>query len=143
MACDFTWVSSSIFRENLESLRKEYPSCEQDICDEFKDLCFEEVFSKTYVLSYSGKVKIIKVRIANNNANKGKSGGFRLIILANSERNHVCFVALFAKTGPKGKDNIERAEIKLAIKFYQEEFKAHTLTEHCKNETLVNIESVH
>lgn len=133
MSCNFTWLSNSVFRIDLASLKKDYPSCTQDICDEFRDLSFEEVFSKNYVLSDSGKVKIIKVRVANRNGNKGKSGGFRVIILANKEINHVCFIAIFAKSGAQGKDNIERVEVKQAIKTYQEELRNNSLIMHSNN----------
>lgn len=140
MACNFTWVSSSIFRNNLASLRKDYPSCELDICEEFKDMSLQDVFAKNYVLSDSGKARVIKVRIANSHSKKGKSGGFRAIIIANLEREHVCLAALFVKTGSKGIDNIERSELKEVIKCYQSEYKNNDLIEHCRNANLVNID---
>ncbi|WP_123901197.1 hypothetical protein [Flavobacterium davisii] len=97
--------------------------------DEFSGLSFEDIFAKKYVLKDSGIAKILKIRIANSEQNKGKSSGFRILLIADSRTSEVIFLNIFAKTGTDGKDNIGREELKECLSIYKSEKKANTLVE--------------
>ena len=100
-----------------------------DITAEFLDLTFETIFAKKYVLKDSGIAKILKVRIANSEQNKGKSSGFRILLIADSRATEVTFLNIFSKTGSDGKDNIDKDELKESLSIYKSEKKSNTLIE--------------
>lgn len=130
---DFNFISTSLFRHNLERLVKNYPSCKKDICNELKPLSLDEIHAKNYRLKDSGNIRIIKIRIGNSQGNgKGKSSGFRVIVIANLRKRHVGLLTIFAKTGKDGLNNIENHELSEAIKEYSRDvreasFKIHNI----------------
>lgn len=121
---DAIYKSTSEFYNNLYSLLDKYPSVKDDVSEEFKGLLFESIFSKKYVLKDSGVVKILKVRIANSNQNKGKSSGFRVLLIADNRTSEVTFLNIFAKTGTSGKENIDKAELKQSLEIWKTEKKS-------------------
>src|SRR6218665_2204096 len=121
--------STSTFQESLKKLSTNYKTIKLDITQEFTDLSFEEIFSKKYVLKDSGVVKILKVRIANSEQGKGKSSGFRMLLIADKRTSEVVFLNIFAKTGTDGKDNIDKEELKDCLVIYKKEKQTNTLVE--------------
>lgn len=89
----------------------------------------KKFLQKKYVLRDSGIAKVLKVRIANSEQNKGKSAGFRLILIADKRTSEVTFLNVFAKTGVDAKDNISKDELKACLSSYKIEKKSKTLIE--------------
>ena len=127
MGQGITFRSTTIFYESFRRLCIAYPSLKSDFSDEFKGLTIEQIFSKKYILKDSGVVKIIKVRIANSNQNKGKSSGFRVIVLVDIRTAEVTLLNIFAKTGVSGKENIDKEEVKESLTTWKEERNANSL----------------
>jgi hypothetical protein len=121
--------STSVYQESLRKLSNNYNTIMSDITGEFSALSFEDIFAKKYVLKDSGIAKILKVRIANSEQNKGKSSGFRIFLIADSRTFEVTFLNIFAKTGADGKDNIDKEELKECLSIYKSEKKSNTLVE--------------
>lgn len=121
--------STSAFQDSYKKLLNNYSSVKFDLTSEFSNLSFEEIFAKKYVLKNSGIAKIIKVRIANSEQNKGKSSGFRVLLLADSRNSEITFLNIFAKTGSDGKDNIDKEELRDCLTVYKQEKKANSLVE--------------
>lgn len=123
------FLATSEFINCLQYLIKKYPTIQTDICNELSSLSFEEIFAKKYVLKDSGNYKILKVRISNAQQNKGKSAGFRLILFLNKLTTEVCFLYIFPKVGPEGKDNISPQDIKILMNNLKNERDNGTLQE--------------
>lgn len=121
--------STSIFLNNIDKLSQKYPTLRKDLADEFCPLTFNEIFSKKYVLKDSGVAKILKVRVANSEQNKGKSSGFRIILIVDKNKEEVTFLNIFSKTGTEGKDNIDKEELKDCLSVFKSENKAGSLIE--------------
>ena len=123
------FLSTSAYHESLRKLSNNYSTIKLDLTGEFSGLSFEDIFAKKYVLKDSGIAKILKVRIANSEQNKGKSSGFRIILIADSRTSEVTFLNIFAKTGSDGKDTIDKEELKECLSIYKSEKKSNTLVE--------------
>lgn len=121
--------ASSFYSDNLSSLLKKYPTVQKDISNEFDGLTFQEIFQKKYILKDSGDHKILKIRIANSEQNKGKSAGFRLIAVLDRKKELIVFIAIYPKVGNQGKDNLSKEELKDCLNTYKKEAKTDTLTE--------------
>ena len=119
--------STSIFLKNFEKLVQHYPSLKKDLAEEFKNFDIDVIFAKKYVLKDSGMVKILKVRIANSEQNKGKSAGFRIILIVDKRKNELVFLTIFAKTGTLGRENIDKEELKDCLVIYKDEHKNNLL----------------
>lgn len=128
--------STSVFIDNIDKLSQKYPTLRKDLVDEFCSLTFNEIFSKKYVLKDSGVAKILKVRVANSEQNKGKSSGFRIILVVDKNKEQVTFLNIFTKTGTEGKDNIDREELKRCLSVFKSENKAGSLIELDSNKSL-------
>lgn len=121
--------STSTFLDNFDKLSQKHPTIRKDIVNEFCHLTFDEIFSKKYILKDSGVAKILKVRVANSEQNKGKSAGFRIIVLVDKNKKQVTFLNIFSKTGTDGKDNIDKEELKDCLTIFKSENKNGTLIE--------------
>ena len=73
------------------------------------------------IINDDGVKCILKIRVPCESRKVGKSGGFRLIAIANRESKEVVFLEIFPKTGPLGKDNITDREFKKILEEYLEE----------------------
>lgn len=120
---------TSTYKTNLAALLKKYPTIKRDICNEFNGLSFEEIFQKKYVLKDSGNHKILKIRIANSEQNKGKSAGFRLIAILDKNKELIVFISIYPKVGSDGKDNLSKEELKACLNIYKKETSLNTLKE--------------
>lgn len=115
--------STSTFQESLRKLSNNYKTIKLDLAEEFGNKSFEDIFAKKYVLKDSGIAKILKIRIANSEQNKGKSAGFRIFLIADSRTSEITFINIFAKTGSDGKDNIDKEELKQCLSIFKSEKK--------------------
>ena len=70
-----------------------------------------EIWDAGYLLNNNGSVRLSKIRLKGC-TNKGKSSGFRIIVLINRETNSIYFIEVYPKIGPLGKDNLKPTEIK-------------------------------
>lgn len=124
-----TFKSTSVFIGTIDKLSQKYPTIKKDLVQEFCFLTFNEIFSKKYILKDSGVVKILKVRVANSEQNKGKSSGFRVILIVDKNKEEVIFLNIFSKTGIESKDNIDKEELKDCLSVFKSENKTGNLIE--------------
>ncbi len=122
----FACNATSSYRAAVKKLKKPYPEIEECIKREFRGLTFEDVFNKSYVIQNSGVAKIIKVRVSDGI--KGKSAGFRLILVANSKTFVVTFLYVFPKTGKYARENINNDELRSILNDYKEEREQESLS---------------
>jgi len=80
MPSDPNFVSTSTFRESLKKLTKRsdsgYKSCHLDICNELKDVSFDDIFNRHFLVRESGDLRIIKLRIQNSDLNMSSAAGY-------------------------------------------------------------------
>lgn len=110
--------------------QKYYQSIDQEIVDFFKaHPDFDSIWSsQTHTYEASG-VRVMKIRLPNRTQKQGKSGGYRLILLANSNDQSIALLYIYPKIGPDGKSSIEKSEENDLVKAYVREKKAGTLHE--------------
>ncbi|WP_343566333.1 hypothetical protein [Sphingobacterium sp.] len=111
------------YHNDIKKLKKSYPNIEKDVRDEFKGMTFDHIFELKQKLSDSGISRVLKVRIANSHNQSGKSGGFRLYLLANVKEQHVTFLTIYPKTNKGGRSNLDKNEVKELIAEYNKEKK--------------------
>lgn len=80
-----------------------------------------------YHLRSVKNLRLYKIRLPNPTMSKGKSGGFRLILLLNSLNEEIILLYVYPKIGPAGKKDIEEGEEEKLIKGYLEELKDNSL----------------
>lgn len=139
------FCTTTTFRKDLESLCSRpkfgYSSCKKDISSEFKRAkTFQEIWNKPTSILDKGNIRIIKSRIPNSGQNTGKSGGFRIIFLANKKTNEVCLLHIYPKTGKYGKENILDKELERLLTEYFNEKTNKILQKIDINEKTLKIE---
>jgi len=107
------------FKKSLDIYRSEYKSAVQDILDGFENKTFDTIFENNYRLSDSGVARLIKLRLKNSSANKGKSGGFRLIYFINKESKELVFLEFYSKIGANKKEDLPDKEYLEMLREYQ------------------------
>ncbi|MDM1299918.1 hypothetical protein HXZ94_15590 [Empedobacter falsenii] len=107
------------FKNSLSIYKKEYKSIISDIQEGFKDKSFDIAFEHNYRVSDSGIARLIKLRLKNKSANKGKSGGFRLIYYINKSTQELVFLDIFSKIGKNGKEDLPDKEYLEMLREYQ------------------------
>ncbi|MNK26451.1 hypothetical protein D3C87_447880 [compost metagenome] len=112
------------YHNDIKKLKKSYPNIENDVREEFRGKTFEHIFELKQKLSNSGICRLLKVRVANSkNENSGKSGGFRVYLMANLSEQHVTFLTIYPKTNKGGKDNLDKNDLRDIIAEYTREKK--------------------
>lgn len=107
------------FKKSLDLYSKEYSSAISDIIDGFDNKTFDTAFEHNYRLSDSGVARLIKLRLKNKSANKGKSGGFRLIYYINNKTKEIVFLEFYSKIGKNGKNDLQDKEYLEMLKDFQ------------------------
>ena len=130
---DCAYYSISIFRNALNQLcRKEkdgYHSCKADVCVFFKNLSFEDVWVKNYLIRDLNDIRIIKVRIPNSFQNLSSADGFRLIICCNRKYRTINFLNLYPKRGKLAQMDQSPSAYKSQLQEYGESFKSGLLVQ--------------
>lgn len=129
-----TFLSMATFRSSLLSLcrrpRDGYHSCKTDICHYFKELSFDDIWCKPYLIHDSADIRIIKIRLPISCQNLSSANGFRLIICCNRKYQSVIFLNLYPKRGKLGMLDQSPTEYKRQLKEYATSFKADSMVVH-------------
>lgn len=113
----------SRYHEALKKLSKAYPDIKSDVVNHFKGMSFNDIFGLNYRIQDAGNYRLLKVRIANSYNQSGKSGGFRIYLIANLSEQHVTFLTIYPKTNKGGKDNLDKNDLRDIIAEYKKEKK--------------------
>jgi hypothetical protein len=137
------FVSISTFRNSCSLITKRaengYGSCKKDICNELKDLTFDNIASRHYLVKQIGHLRVIKLRIQNSDQNISSAAGYRLIIICNSKYDHIAFLEIYPKKGKYSKSDLTKTEYKNILNTYGNELKNGTLVPHNINKELEEI----
>lgn len=87
-------IVTSVFKKEIKKLRKKYPS----VTKIFEQIIDDLTKSPGIGDEISGHQGFFKVRYANPDAKKGKSGGFRVIYFFDSASNLVILVSIYSKS---------------------------------------------
>lgn len=135
--------SISTFRNSLAAICKKnsdgYASCPSDICDELRDLSFEDVWAHNYLIRELGDVRVIKLRIQNSIQTLCKASGFRLIILCNKKNKSITLLNIYPKRGKHARVDQDKSEYKEQLRTYKEE--ASSLNQHDLSKQLESVEN--
>lgn len=144
MPSDLNFVSTTTFRESLKKLTKRsdsgYKSCCLDICNELKDVSFDDIYNRHFLVKESGDLRIIKLRIQNSDLNISSAAGYRLIIICNKKHNHIALLEIYPKKGKYSKMDLTKNEYRDIVNIYGTELKSHVLVNHDINKELAIIE---
>lgn len=131
---DCSLFSISTFRISIEQLcrkkRDGYHLCKSDICNIFKDLTFQDIWAKNYLIRDLNDIRIIKLRIPNSFQNLSSADGFRLIICCNKKYKTVNLLNMYPKRGKLAQMDQSPFEYKRQLKEYAELLKSGNLVEH-------------
>lgn len=83
---------------------------------------------------------ILKIRVANSAAKKGKSGSFRVIAAANIDADELILLFVHPKTGPEGLSRVDNGYLKELLRTFKEERNANSLVKLNLNDDLKEIE---
>ncbi len=124
--------STKSYRHSLGNLttkkKNKFYGCIKLSVEEFlRDNSFSEIWEMNYHLRNIHQLKLSKIRIANKTMKKGKSGGFRLILLLDSRTENIYLLTVYPKIGPDKKGNISDQEEEKLIKSFSTEFKENSL----------------
>lgn len=101
-----------------------YGSIGSDIYNLFKGKTIDDIFEfKTAIDSKLPNYRIVKCRIANSGANMAENGGFRLIFNVIKNKNTVCLLFVYPKTGKKRIENTNIEFSKTLTKTFADEIK--------------------
>jgi len=95
------------FEKELKQLAKKYKKIKEDLKD-FK----KEIISNPKLGTPLGH-DCYKIRVANSSIPTGKSGGFRIIILAKIERKRIVLLTIYSKSQ---KENISDDELSAILR---------------------------
>ncbi|MGV0828279.1 hypothetical protein F0358_10830 [Empedobacter brevis] len=111
-------VLTKRFKKSLSLCVKEFPNIVKDLKNEFLNKDFNQVFENNYFISDSKTARIIKLRIKNSSAKKGKSGGFRMIYYINNKTKELVFMEIYSKIGKNKINNLNSDEYPKMLKEY-------------------------
>lgn len=131
---DCAFYSILTFRNSINQLcRKErngYHLCKSDICNLFKNLSFQDIWAKNYLIRDLDNIRIIKIRIPNSFQNLSSADGFRLIICCNIKYKTVNFLNIYPKRGKLSQMDQSSFEYKRQLREYSESLKLGKLIQH-------------
>lgn len=111
-------VLTNRFKKSLSLYSKEFPNIIKDLKNEFLNKDFNQVFENNYFISNTNTARIIKLRIKNSSAKKGKSGGFRMIYYINNKTKELVFMEIYSKIGKNKINNLNSDEYPKMFKEY-------------------------
>lgn len=113
---NYSIQSTPAFKREYKKLVKKYPRSQEEIDSVISSLEAGNLVGDEYDnIGLPDDEKIIKVRIANIDANKGKSGGFRLIYYAIISDETILLLSIYSKSDTV---NLTQAEIIEILKKY-------------------------
>ena len=119
------------FRQSLHLLTKRqdagYKDCEIDIISQLKGYSFEDINAMHFLMRSSGNCRLIKIRIGNSTLKISASGGYRLIVICNSEYQHIALLNIYPKRGKHSKSDLTPSEVKDLVRNYWNEVKGNRL----------------
>lgn len=126
------FYTTTSVRNDIEKYRKKnsYSRCCEDLCAFFEGKDIETVARQPKLLGASGKIHFQKSRFASSNSGKGKSGGYRVYYVVDTEHKTVTVIGFFPKTGSLGIDDISNAGYKQIITEYKSEKASGLLCRH-------------
>lgn len=131
---DCTFHSISTFRNSIEQLcRKEkngYHQCRKDICNLLKDLSFDDIWEKKYLIRDLDSIRVIKIRIPNSFQNLSSADGFRLITCCNKKHKTVNLLNIYPKRGKLALMDQSSEDYKIQLKDYLNSYKEGKMVEH-------------
>jgi len=114
-------------KELISKKKLGYFSCNEDIKCVFNEMNFNEIWNfRDNILDFH-PYRLIKTRIPNSGQNLSKRDGFRLLFIANKEKESITFLYVFPKKGRYAKINVTEKEIEKLIQNYSSEIKNNTL----------------
>lgn len=131
---DCSFYSITTFRNSVEQLcRKEkdgYHLCKIDICSTFKDLSFDDIWAKNYLIKDLNDIRIIKIRVPNSFLNLSSADGFRIIICCNRKYKTINLLNIYPKRGRLAQMDQPSSEYKRQLKEYADLLKSNKLVNH-------------
>lgn len=132
-----TYKAIDTFLQNLEKLekkgKKNYLKIRQDISDEYNEI--EDILTllqKGIAIkmgSFLGQKTMFKTRIPNSTMKEGKSGGYRLISIADKDEEELVFLEVYPKKGKFAKADLTEKEYIILLKEYLKQALEQTLKE--------------
>lgn len=116
---DENWIvdTTSKFDKEYKRLQKKYPNAIESVDNLMSELETGHLVGDEYDgLGFDNSTKVYKVRVANTQANKGKSGGFRVIYYALIDDKYIIMLSIYSKSDTA---NVTQKEIKDIIKKLQ------------------------
>ena len=108
-----------------------------------KDLTFQDIWAKNYLIRDLNEIRIIKLRIPNSFQNISSADGFRLIICCNRKYQTVNFLNMYPKRGKLAQMDQSPFEYKRQLKEYAELLKSGKLLEHdISNELVIKLSDI-
>lgn len=106
------------FEKELYRLSKKYRHIKKDIKPIIDEL-EQGNLSGNRLSGFASDIYIYKVRAKNSNVKKGKSGGYRLIYLVESEKSSILLLTIYSKSEQA---DISNKQLKSIIQeFYEDE----------------------
>ena len=107
-----------------------YGSIKDEISDFFNQCdTLQKVWLQNEFIDGNDKFRLNKIRLPNRLHISGKSGGFRIVVICDKEKDTVTLLYIFPKVGPEKTDNIGLAFRKALVEEYLEQLKAKNLTQ--------------
>lgn len=117
-----TIKSTSSFQKDIDNLTERekygYSSIRLDIRKHFANINFESFLNNSLNLYDNPDFRLFKIRLPNSGQNIGKSGGFRLICIADKTNKIAVLLHVYPKKGKMGKEDIDDKHINLLLEDY-------------------------
>ena len=137
---DYLFFSISTFRNSIIRLCKKerdgYHLCKIDIYNIFKDLSFDDIWAKNYLVRDLNTIRVIKIRIPNSFQNLSSADGYRLIICCNRNHKTINFLNIYPKRGKLCQMDQSSGDYVRQLKEYLESYKLGQMIEHENTSTL-------
>lgn len=107
----------SPFKRSIKRLTKRFPHVKDDAVAALRELTQNPMLG----VLISGAQGVRKLRVRSTDLRRGKSGGFRLLYLVDSEHQLICPLLIYAKSD---RANVARREIKTLLRDLSQELNA-------------------
>ncbi|UTI42113.1 hypothetical protein [Niallia sp. RD1] len=110
---DYTVIITPMFEESYEKLKRRYRQIDDDFEDFINDIEENGNIGDSVPKIIKDGNKVFKKRMKNSSANKGLSGGFRIIEYLVTEDNSVHLLDIYSKSD---QEDIEKKKVLRLIK---------------------------